>query len=133
MNQQNNFLIKPLLGVRLNNVKSDKADQTGVFELHTVPQPSNIFKQPSRRFNLAVHVGRRYASPSRPQPVVMVDNNSDSTNNFYSHTEINIPNQQPIVRRRPCFLYLLYLLVVMFATFFLYAVVCTILSILRVR
>lgn len=89
----------------------------------------------------AALAGGRF-KPTKPV-VVMVNDNSGclnsgclnmfKKNHLNSHAAINIPNQPPIVRRRSCFLYLLYLLVVMFATFFLYAVVCTILSILRVR
>jgi hypothetical protein len=93
--------------------------------------PSELANQASGRFSSEPEnqEGGRFSSgPTLPKPVA----GNDSSGWFRSHVVVDIP-RQPIVRRRPCFLYLLYLLAVMLATFFLYAVVFTILSILRVR
>jgi hypothetical protein len=62
--------------------------------------------------------GRLLSRPTRPNPVA----SNDSSGCFGSHAVVDF-TREPIVRRRSsCFLYVLYLLGVMLATWFLYAV-----------
>lgn len=72
---------------------------------------------------------RFLSGPTRPKPVA----GNDSSGWFRSHEVVDIP-REPIVRRRSsCFLYFLYLLGVMLATWFLYQIGCMIYFMIRVK